>query len=620
MSLLSEKLKGVLLLIAAGGVVTLAAGRLAAKKPSQSAAAKAEAGKNQPFQLRVERNVVLVRVVVLDKHGKAVPGLTRKDFLLLDNGKRQTISGFVIRGKGAPAAAPAASTTAPAAKGQAAPGAPATQAAMPTQFVALYYDDLWMPFSNVAFTRKAAEHYLKTELNPTARVGLFTSSGRGEVDFTSNRQKLEQALMKLHPRSMEGPLGSACPPLTDYEAYLITQEDVPLGQPNLTGPGRGGSNEFAVASSAPENPSALALATEEVIQCACGGDASHCRNPALQAKEAARLRWIQAETQVRTSLEGLKRLVRRMALLPGRRTILYISPGFVDLTLLSDLSGIINSAVQQGVVINGLDSSGLQAEAPGGNASNNSRVLPIAYEAMRVQFQRSGTQQRADVLAELASGTGGIFFHNSNDYDQGFREAGGLPQLAYVLEFSPSDLKDNGAYHHLKVKLTGAAKGNGFRLQARKGYYAPKKVKKVRNVAAQTKQEIHDAVFSRKESQGLPLHVKTRVRKLSGGKAGLTVTLHLGADGLNFTKQGSGYEDRFTSVTAIFNMNGRYVNGAQKQADLHLSKAALKRIRKQGLKLSLQFKLAPGNYLVRDVIRDSNGTLAAVNNVVKIQF
>ncbi|MEJ2008664.1 MAG: VWA domain-containing protein [Acidobacteriota bacterium] len=608
-----------LLLIAAGGLAALAASGLAAQKPSSAAG---KAGKGRAFQLRVERNVVLVRVVVLDSHGKAVPGLTRKDFLLFDNGKRQTISGFMTRGGSAPAPAPA--TAAPAAPAaSAAPAArvasatPAAPAAIPNQFVALYYDDLWMPFSNVVFTRNAAERYLKTELKPAARVGLFTSSGRDQVDFTANRQKLEQALVKLQPRSMEGPAGSACPPLTDYEAYLINHEDVPIGQSPIAGPGRGGSNEFVVASSLPETPSALALATEEVIQCECGGDVSHCRNPAGRAKAAARLRWDQAEHQVRVSLEGLNRLVERMAQMPGRRTILYISPGFVDMTLLSDLSDIIDRAVREGVVINGLDSSGLRAEAPGGNASDNSRVLPIAFEAMRVQIQRNGDQQQSDVLAELANGTGGIFFHNNNDYDQGFREAGGLPKLAYVLEFSPSNLKNNGAYHHLKVKLASTAKRHGFRIEARKGYYAPRKAA---SSAAQAKQQIHHAVFSRNESQGLPLKVKTSFKKAGGGKADLTVTLHLGADELNFTKEGDRYEDRFTSVTAIFDHNGRYLGQTERNADLHLTERDLKRIRKKGLKLNLQFALAPGDYLVRDVVRDSNGALAAVNNAVRIKF
>jgi VWFA-related protein len=606
------------LLAAIGSVLAAASGRLVARKPRQSSSHEAAQGKNQAFQLSVERNEVVVRVVALDSDGKAVRGLSENDFLLFDNGKQQVISGFSTQGRSAPAeAASAPGTAKPAPGAEAARGAQAAGAAgIPNQYVALYYDDLWMPFSNVVYTREAAKRYLDTEVKPDDRVGIFTATGQGDVDFTADREKLDQALAKLRPRSMEGPSASECPPLTDYEAYLINHEEVPLGAPSLAGPGRGGGNEFAVPSVMPEIASALGVAIQQVIQCACGGDPSHCPHPELTAQEAARMHWSAAEYQIRISLGTLDRLVERMALLPGRRTILFISPGFVDLEDLPVVSGIIDRAVQEGVVINGLDSRGLVARVPGGGASDNSKVLPIAYGAQLEQLQRTADTANSDVMAALAEGTGGTFFHDNNDFDQGFREAGGLPQFAYVLAFSPSDLKDNGAYHRLKVKLRGAA-GRGLTVEARKGYYAPKKST---DAAVQAAEEIHEAVFSRKESQGLPLHVETRFTKTGQDKADLTVTLHLGGHGLNFQKEGSLYVDHLTSVTAIFDGNGLYVEGTEKNADIQLPEHDLKRVRKEGLRLQLGFALPPGNYLVRNVIRDSNGELAAVSHAVRISF
>ena len=73
-------------------------------------------------------------------------------------------------------------------------------------------------------------------------------------------------------------------------------------------------------------------------------------------------------------------------------------------------------------------------------------------------------------MAELADGTGGRFFHNSNDLEGGFKSLTEAPEYQYVLEFSPQNVKANGSYHSLKVKV----RGNGLKLQARRGYYAPK--------------------------------------------------------------------------------------------------------------------------------------------------
>src|SRR5580765_8513470 len=46
------------------------------------------------YRLRVESELVLVNVVVRDKQGKPVTGLTRDDFTLLEDGKPQRVSSF----------------------------------------------------------------------------------------------------------------------------------------------------------------------------------------------------------------------------------------------------------------------------------------------------------------------------------------------------------------------------------------------------------------------------------------------------------------------------------------------------------------------------------------------
>jgi VWFA-related protein len=75
-----------------------------------------------------------------------------------------------------------------------------------------------------------------------------------------------------------------------------------------------------------------------------------------------------------------------------------------------------------------------------------------------------------NVLAEVAEGTGGEFFHNNN-LTAGFRALAGS-QGSYILAFAPTDVKSDGKFHALKVMLT--EKHSGFTLQARRGYFATK--------------------------------------------------------------------------------------------------------------------------------------------------
>ena len=77
------------------------------------------------------------------------------------------------------------------------------------------------------------------------------------------------------------------------------------------------------------------------------------------------------------------------------------------------------------------------------------------------------------VMSELADGTGGAFFHNSNDLGAGFKILTDAPEVVYVLELSLDGVKPDGSYHRVKVKVDR----EGMQIQARQGYSAPKQEK-----------------------------------------------------------------------------------------------------------------------------------------------
>ena len=82
-----------------------------------------------------------------------------------------------------------------------------------------------------------------------------------------------------------------------------------------------------------------------------------------------------------------------------------------------------------------------------------------------------------NVMSELANGTGGTFFHNSNDLAGGFALLAQAPEYVYLLEFSLANAKSDGQYHPLKVKVNR----EHVQVQNRRGYFAPssQKLKKM---------------------------------------------------------------------------------------------------------------------------------------------
>ncbi len=168
-----------------------------------------------PLKLRIESNLVVVRVVARDAQGHSVENLRKEDFRLFDNGKEQAITQFGVEVQPASSNPP---PTSPSAAGVPPPAAP-------EHFVAFYFDDLDMPFDDVVRARDAADRYLASSLRPSDRAAIFTSSGSISVDFTSDLERLRDSLSKLRPSSRLG--DNDCPKISDYQADRIVNHNDP---------------------------------------------------------------------------------------------------------------------------------------------------------------------------------------------------------------------------------------------------------------------------------------------------------------------------------------------------------------------------------------------------------
>jgi len=551
------------------------------------------------FTVRAQRNEVLVRVVVRDKDGKAVGGLTKDDFRLSDNGKPQSLTVFRVETfAAAPAAAPSptSATAKPPAPSEAAPALE-----LPQRYVAFYFDDLVVTFEDMYRTRAAAEKYLNSSLQPADRAGIFTSSGLGILDFTDDRAKLHEALANLRPRPRTVRAENDCPPLTPYESYLIDEQHDSI---------------------------MLNIATWEYIGCACGSDPQHCADAQNQAQQAARIAWQDDQVQSRQCLHVLENLVRRLGALPGQRSILWLSQGFLALDLQPDLGQLIDRALREHVVISALDARGLWVDIPGGDASEGT-VLPFhasggtsglggtdpSMLARQAMYRRTGKEMNDDVMAYVSHDTGGIFVHNTNDYDGGFRRAGALPEITYLLTFSPQNLKYDGKFHKLKVELVNA---KGLSVQARNGYFAPNQELRPQERA---KQEIDDAVFARDEYLEFPVDVHTQFFKLSDNKVQLSVTARIDAHALRFHKEGDRNRLNLKMVCVAFDRDGNLVDGTQKEVDLMLRDATLAHLLSSGLSIRDQLKVNVGNYALRVVVYEiDSARMTALNRTVEIPY
>jgi hypothetical protein len=291
-----------------------------------------------------------------------------------------------------------------------------------------------------------------------------------------------------------------------------------------------------------------------------------------------------------------------------------VSPGFgVPDHLRQEETDMIDRALRANVRISSLDARGLYTIIPGGDASTPSTQGGRLKVITKMQQQMDTAMAQEGVLEELPDATGGLYFHNNNDLEGGFAQVAAAQEFVYVLGFSPQNLKLDGAYHALKVKLVTAP---GLDLQARHGYYAPRRLP---DPAEDAKREIQEALFSRDELQDIPVELHMQFFKSSDIAAKIAVLARVNLQSLHFRKENGRNNDNLTVLAGVFDRNGNYISGVEQILELRLLDPTLEKLLNSGVTVRTNFDVAPGSYVIRLVVRDSEGqNMAARNGVVEI--
>ncbi|HEV2488546.1 MAG TPA: VWA domain-containing protein [Candidatus Acidoferrales bacterium] len=521
----------------------------------------------QPYRpaasLHVQRNIVQVDVVVRDAKGQAVGGLQQQGFTVFDKGKQQTIAQFAV--ESAVAKMPASPSEA---------GAPSSPVSATSQlrFLALFFDDRDTPFSDLAYARQAAEKFVRENLHPGDEVGVFTASASTTLDFTADTQKLLQAIESVHLQTLGQP-AAGCPgsprefPLGPYAAYLIADE-----------------NDVQARN--------LYL---------CGVD-----TPSTEAETEVLAKTILSSAEVvsKSSLASLRGVIEHLAQMPGHGIVVLSSSGFFSASLQQDVDVMTSEALAEGVVINSLDAKGLVARTPGGDAKdsplNGFGGLPASeYEKELLKRQR---EEMDDVMVSLARDTGGIFFHNNNDLDLGLREMAEVPEVSYRLGFSPANLKPDGKFHDLKVKLTTPG---SFEIQARHGYFAPTEAAQKSEAAVG---RLDDEVMKTDEMNAIPAEVGARAGRLAAGGTGFQISLRVDPKFLSFQKDHGKHLDKLNLITALFNSEGKFITGEMGVVNMALTNKTLDDLSQRGINATVVLNASEGRYRLRVVLEDADSS------------
>lgn len=550
-------------------------------------------------------DLVVVRVVVRDAQGKPVGGLRKEDFNLFDQGAQQNIAQFEAETSPSTRANP---LSAPASTEQslapATPSAPALQG----KFIAFYFDDINASDADLIEARDAADRYLSANLQPQGRVAIFTSQQRLS-DFTSDRNQIHDALFKLRATLRSVARNHDCPDISDFQALQISEnpsdQQIDAWQAAIDEAKHcdtGFESSAMQGQVSPATPGAPAQ-SGPATNAAPGSTTGHIL-------QKARIIADQIDLLARSNLEQLQQVVNYISQMPGQRTIVLVSPGFISQGEQSQLDSLIDRALRAQVVISSLDPKGLAILMREFDASRN--YSPTG-NALRAEHDADSMREfvATSVLTDVAEGTGGQVFHDSNDLTAGFGAVSGSPAY-YILAFAPTSMKSDGKFHRLKITL--ADKQKGFSIQARRGYFAPKsgasrvmeaKDAQIPNPDAPVQEQIREAILSKTDVTQIPIDLTVKLPEGQGATHDVVLSGHLDAKSLHFHKDGEHNLNTVMFFFAVFDQKENLLDAQLRRAKVDVLDNQLPALMNSGVTVNITFPLKPGSYRIREVVTES---------------
>ena len=539
-----------------------------------------------------EIELVTVDAVVVDKKGQAVPGFTKDDFVVTDNGKSQSVTSFE-----AVNLQDARKET----ELQARPSYSSNEHAAPLgRTFVLFFDDIHLT-STQAFRAKATvSAFLEGAVAEGDTVILVAASGSAwwQARMPEGREQLLGVVKRLDGRYVPDPSPDR---VSEYEAMrIVVYDDQDVAWKVMRRFDAYTVNGQQTNSQGPAPADARANQYGMI--------------PFI-VRDRAEYTYRLATNRNKVTLDVMERAIRSLAGIRGRKAMILVSQGFIYDTQLDELRNVVDASRRVNVPVYFVDTRGLLS-------------LPSAFTA---EFGRPiESQDTVAVLADItrdaegsediALDTGGFAIKNSNDLVGGMTRVASESKTYYLLGYTPPDLVRDGKFRKIEVALTPQARlrAKGLEVRARRGYYAPldRSVAPKAKVPKTTRElpEIVRALDSPFQLHDIPL----RVRALAFDETGLnqmsvTLATEIDVRDVAFREENGRSNGNLAFVIeAQHRESGEYYRYDQ-TIEMSLLPETRKQLRTSWYQVAREFTLPAGGYQAKIVVRDmATGRMGSV--------
>jgi len=508
----------------------------------EDTAAGAQAGQQDNYVFKANAELVLTNVVARDANtGEVVHGLKQDDFTVFENGKRQQISTFDFQS--VEMATPLnEATVSGLAAGVNASGAKAAVVARPEdlrnhRLIVMFFDLTSMQPEDLDRCVKAARDFLTNKMQPADLVALVSLGDTLKVDqdFTADKAVLAN----------------------EVGIYNGTE-------------GQG----FAQGASANSN----------------------------QAEDATGYTPDESEyNDLNTDRElfALRAIAKSLEKISVKKSLLYFSGGISrdGIENQASLRTAVNAAVRANLSIYSVDTRGLQAISPLGDASVGSTRGSGAFNGAALTNNMSQNFASQEVMATLSSDTGGKAFFDSNDFAPAFAQVQKDTSAYYAIGFHSSNPARDGKYRKLSIKVNRP----GLKLEYRQGYYAPADFK--HSGREDRERELDEQLASDLPATDMAVYLDAMYFRLDENRFYVPVSLIVPGSQIPFVKGGDKDKATLDVIGVVIDEVMRPIGNARETVKLNLDPVL--QARQKNIEYTTSFNLPPGKYHLKFVVREN---------------
>jgi VWFA-related protein len=523
------------------GLAALALGLASAEPELAQVSGQVSSTPQAGYVLKMNGELVLTNVVARDsKTGEIVRGLKKSDFTVLENGKSQRIETFDF--ESVEMATPLKEATVSGLAAGPISNSKAVVVAKPEdlrnhRLIVMFFDLTSMQPEDLDRSVEAAQAFLRTRMQAADLVALVSLGDTLAVDqdFTSDKNAL----------------------INKVAVYNGTE-------------GQG----FAPG----------ATSTSNQVEDTTGYTPDESEYNDLNTDR---------------ELFALRAISKTLEKISEKKSLLYFSGGISrdGIENQASLRAAINAAVRANLAIYSVDTRGLQAVGPLGDASTGSLRGSGAYNGAALGNNMQANFASQEVMGTLSHDTGGTAFFDSNDFAPAFAKVQADTSAYYAVGFVSTDPARDGRYRKLTIKINKP----GIKLEYRPGYYAPADFQHAGH--EDREQELQDQLASDLPATDMAVYMDAMYFRLDDNRYFVPVSLIVPGSQIPFVKGGDKDKATLDIIGSVIDEVKRPIGSARETVKLNLDPAL--NARQKNIEYTTSFNLPPGKYQMKFVVREN---------------